>query len=157
MLHCLQAGSRDADTEPLMRPADDTTRRVTGETNGQPVRWLAAAGALLALTSVAAGAFGAHALKAWLPSERIGVFETAVRYQGLHALALLACAWVHQSWPSRIALAAGMCFIVGTVLFSGSLYLVALLGEPRAGIVTPFGGVGLLAGWVLLTIATRKT
>jgi len=129
---------------------------VTGETNRSRVRQLAAAGALFALTGVAAGAFGAHALKSWLPSERISVFDTAVRYQGLHALALFACAWVLQNWPSRIALAAGVCFASGIVLFSGSLYLVALLGEPRFGIATPFGGLAFLAGWALLAVATLK-
>lgn len=117
------------------------------------IRWLAAAGALFALTGVAAGAFGAHALKSWLPAERLSAFETAVRYQALHALALFACAWVMQSWPSRIALAAGVCFALGTVLFCGSLYALALLGEPRFGVIAPFGGIALLAGWALLAIA----
>jgi uncharacterized membrane protein YgdD (TMEM256/DUF423 family) len=121
------------------------------------VRGLAAAGALFALTGVAAGAFGAHALKAWLPVEKISVFDTAVRYQGLHALALFASAWVLQSWPSRLALAAGVCFAAGIVLFCGSLYLVALLGEPRFGIATPFGGIAFLAGWTLLAVAALKS
>jgi len=129
---------------------------VTGETGDERVRGLAAAGALFALTGVAAGAFGAHALKAWLAVERIAVFETAVRYQALHALALFACAWVLQHWPSRMALAAGACFIVGTVLFCGSLYLLALVGEPRFGIVTPFGGIAFIAGWTLLLAAIVK-
>jgi uncharacterized membrane protein YgdD (TMEM256/DUF423 family) len=129
---------------------------VTGEMNALRVRWLAAAGALFALASVAAGAFGAHALKAWLSSERISVFETAVRYQALHALALFVCAWVLQSWPSRVALAAGACFIVGIVLFCGSLYLLACVGESRFGIATPFGGIAFLAGWTLLAVATLK-
>jgi uncharacterized membrane protein YgdD (TMEM256/DUF423 family) len=120
------------------------------------VRGLAAAGALFALTGVAAGAFGAHALKSWLPSERLAVFETAVRYQGLHALALFASAWVLQHWPSRVALAAGACFITGTVLFCGSLYLVALIGESRFGIGTPFGGIAFLVGWTLLAVAILK-
>lgn len=131
-------------------------RAVTGEIVESRVRWLAAVGALLALTSVAAGAFGAHVLKSSLPSDRIDVFDTAVRYQGLHALALFACAWVQQSWPSRTALAAGACFIAGIVLFSGSLYLMALLGEARLGIATPFGGFAFLAGWTLLAVATLK-
>jgi uncharacterized membrane protein YgdD (TMEM256/DUF423 family) len=117
------------------------------------IRWLAAAGALFGLSGVAAGAFGAHAAKAWIAAERLGVFETAVRYQVLHALALFACAWVLQSWPGRAAWAAGACFVGGTVLFSGSLYLLALLGEPRFGVITPLGGVGLLAGWTLLALA----
>jgi uncharacterized membrane protein YgdD (TMEM256/DUF423 family) len=121
------------------------------------VRGLAAAGALFALTGVAAGAFGAHALKSWLPVEKISVFDTAVRYQGLHALALFASAWVLQSWPSRLALAAGVCFAAGIVLFCGSLYLVALLGEPRFGIATPFGGIAFLAGWTLLAVAALKS
>jgi uncharacterized membrane protein YgdD (TMEM256/DUF423 family) len=121
------------------------------------VRWLAAAGAIFGLTGVAAGAFGAHALKSLLPPERLGAFETAVRYQGLHALALFACAWVMQTWPSRIAAAAGVCFAAGTVLFCGSLYLIALLGEPRLGIVTPFGGVAFLVAWTLLVVAVVKS
>jgi uncharacterized membrane protein YgdD (TMEM256/DUF423 family) len=124
---------------------------------GTRIRALAAAGALFALTAVAAGAFGAHALKATLPAERLGAFETAVRYQGLHALALFACAWVLQTWPSRMALAAGACFVAGIVLFCGSLYLLALLGQPRLGIVTPFGGIGFLAGWTLLAVAIVKS
>ena len=121
------------------------------------VRWLAAAGAVFGLSTVAFGAFGAHALKAWLAPERLSVFETAVRYQGLHALALFACAWVMQTWPSRMAAAAGACFVVGTVLFSGSLYLLALSGEPHIGIVTPFGGFALLAAWTLLFVAIVKS
>jgi uncharacterized membrane protein YgdD (TMEM256/DUF423 family) len=125
--------------------------------NEQRVRWLAAAGALFALAAVAAGAFGAHALKSWLAADRLGTFETAVHYQGLHALALFACAWVMQTWPSRIAAAAGLCFAAGTVLFCGSLYLIALLGEPRLGIVTPFGGAAFLAAWTLLAVAVVKS
>jgi uncharacterized membrane protein YgdD (TMEM256/DUF423 family) len=121
------------------------------------VRWLAAAGALFALADVAVGAFGAHALKSWLPAERIAPFDTAVRYQGLHALALFACAWVLQSWPSRIAFAAGVCLASGTVLFCGSLYAVALLGQPRFGLITPFGGIAFLAGWTLLVVAILKS
>ncbi|HEX4585242.1 MAG TPA: DUF423 domain-containing protein [Burkholderiaceae bacterium] len=121
------------------------------------VRWLAALGALFALTGVAAGAFGAHALRSWLPPERAGAFETAVRYQALHALALFATAWVVQTWRRRIAVAAGACFVVGTVLFCGSLYALALLGEPQLGIVTPLGGMGLLIGWALLAVAIVKS
>ncbi len=117
------------------------------------VRVLAAAGALLALAGVAAGAFAAHGLKGRLPADRLGIFETAVRYQLTHGLALFACAWVLQSWPSRIAVAAGACFVAGTLLFSGSLYLLALLGEPALGAVAPLGGAALLAGWLLLAAA----
>ena len=120
------------------------------------VRALAAAGALFALTGVAAGAFGAHALRARIPFDRLAVFETAVRYQLVHALALFACAWVLQSWPSRLARAAGACLAAGIVLFSGSLYGLALLGEPRLGLLTPIGGLGFLAGWTLLAAAILK-
>ena len=121
------------------------------------VRMLAAAGALFALTAVAAGAFGAHGLRAWLPAERMGAFETAVRYQGLHALALFVCAWALQTWAGRLALAAGTCFAAGIVLFCGSLYALALAGEPRFGFVTPLGGMSLLGGWALLTAAIVRS
>jgi uncharacterized membrane protein YgdD (TMEM256/DUF423 family) len=171
MLHCLRVRSTGGALERLMRPVDgapanETGRRGAGKranlddtmvSNEQRVRWLAAAGALFALAAVAAGAFGAHALKSWLAADRLGTFETAVRYQGLHALALIACAWVLQSWPGRMAFAAGVCFAVGTVLFCGSLYALALLGEPRFGAVTPFGGIAFLAGWILLAVAILKT
>jgi len=130
-----------------------TNDAVAGAFHESRVRALAAAGALLAATGVAAGAFGAHALKSWLPADRMAAFETAVRYQLTHALALLACAWVLQSWPSRAALGAGIGFVLGVVLFSGSLYGFALTGNPWLGVVTPLGGFGFLAGWVLLIVA----
>ncbi len=127
-----------------------------GAAIGRQVRWLAAAGALFGLTGVAAGAFGAHALKAMLPVERLSVFDTAARYQLVHALALLACAWVLQSWPSRAARAAGICFVAGVLLFCGSLYLLAFSGLPWLGAVTPLGGLGFMAGWSLLIFATLR-
>jgi uncharacterized membrane protein YgdD (TMEM256/DUF423 family) len=116
-------------------------------------RWLAAAGALLGLTAVAAGAFGDHALKTLLPPARMAIYETAVRYHALHGLALFATAWVLQTWPGRLALGAGACLAAGTVAFCGSLYAVAMTGDPHFGLVTPVGGVGLLAGWAALAIA----
>jgi uncharacterized membrane protein YgdD (TMEM256/DUF423 family) len=128
-----------------------------GSAPGARVRWLAAAGAIFGLTGVAAGAFGAHAARAWISAERLAVFETATRYQVLHALALFACAWALQSWPGRTAWAAGACFVAGIVLFSGSLYLLAVLGEPRFGAITPLGGLGFLAGWTLLAVAIVRS
>jgi uncharacterized membrane protein YgdD (TMEM256/DUF423 family) len=116
-------------------------------------RMLVAAGGLLGLTGVAAGAFGAHALKNSLAPDRLAVFETAARYQLVHAVALLGAAWVQQSWPGRAAFAAGVCFLVGTLVFSGSLYALVLVGEPRLGAITPFGGISLMAGWILLIVA----
>lgn len=144
-----------------MRPVDGASASVHLDdamvSNERRVRWLAAAGALFALAAVAAGAFGAHALKSRLSIDRLGTFETAVRYQGLHALALFACAWVLQSWPSRMAVAAGICFAVGIGLFCGSLYALALLDEPRFGAITPFGGIAFLAGWMLLAMAVLSS
>lgn len=110
-------------------------------------------GALSGALSVAAGAFGAHALKARLAPELLAVFETGARYQGLHALALLAAAWACAHWGGRLPRAAGWCFVAGTLLFSGSLYALALSGARTLGAVTPFGGVLLLAGWLLLAAA----
>jgi len=106
--------------------------------------------------AVAAGAFGAHALKARLSPDMLAVFETGARYQMFHALALLAVAWVAARWPSRAAGASGWCFVAGTVLFSGSLYLLALTGARGLGAITPFGGVLFLAGWLLLGVAAWR-
>jgi len=114
--------------------------------------------AALGFTGVALGSFGAHALKARLAPEMLAAFETGVRYQLTHALALLAVAWACTRWPGRPAWASGWLFIIGTVLFSGSLYVLSLTGAREIGIVTPFGGMALLTGWLCLLVAPwRKT
>jgi uncharacterized membrane protein YgdD (TMEM256/DUF423 family) len=99
---------------------------------------------------VALGAFGAHALKARLSPELLGVFETGVRYHLYHVFALLGAAWGWARWPSRTFAVAGMLFGAGIVLFSGSLYLLALTGTRGFGAVTPVGGLAFLAGWLCL-------
>lgn len=119
-------------------------------------RVFAMLGAASGFIAVAAGAFGAHALKARLAPELLAVFDTGARYQMVHALALVACAWAVTRWPGRCAAGAGWCFVAGTVLFSGSLYLLALTGLRGIGAVTPFGGVLFLAGWLLLAAAAWR-
>ncbi|HVO09094.1 MAG TPA: DUF423 domain-containing protein [Burkholderiaceae bacterium] len=110
-------------------------------------------GCVLGFLGVALGAFGAHALKARLAPELLAVFDTGVRYQLIHALALLAVAWAHTRWPGRALTAAGWLFVAGTLLFSGSLYVLSLTGVRAWGAVTPFGGVAFLAGWLCLAWA----
>lgn len=113
-------------------------------------------GSLLALTGVAAGAFGAHALRARLTPDLLAVFDTGVRYQLIHALALLAAAWAAARWPGRATTAAGVFFVAGVVLFSGSLYLIVLTGARGLGVVTPFGGVAFMLGWACLAGAAWR-
>lgn len=108
-----------------------------------------AAGSMLAGLGVAFGAFGAHALKANLGPQLLATFETGVRYQMYHGLGLLALAWAVGRWPERRLAQAAILLIGGTVVFSGSLYLLALTGVRWFGAVTPFGGVALIAGWAL--------
>lgn len=119
-------------------------------------RLFTAIGAVSAFVSVSAGAFGAHALKARLPPDLLAVFETGARYQMIHALALLAVAWAITRWPQRATAASGWCFIGGTVIFSGSLYLLALTGARGFGAITPVGGVLFLVGWLLLAYAAWR-
>ena len=107
-------------------------------------------GALLAGLAVAAGAFGAHALRDRLTPDLLAIFETAARYQMYHALALLAVAWATTRWPDSSAVLAGWCFVAGIVVFSGSLYVLALTGVRWLGAITPLGGLAFLAGWALL-------
>lgn len=112
-------------------------------------------GALSGGLAVTLGAFGAHALKAKLPLQRLETFETAVRYQMYHALALLLTAVASIHWPeSDYPLLAGWLFVLGTFLFSGSLYLLTLSSRRQWGAVTPLGGVAFLAGWICLAITT---
>ena len=116
-------------------------------------RRIFAAGSLLAGLGGALGAFGAHALKASLSPQMLTTFETGVRYQMYHALGLLALAWAIGRWPERrLALGAWLLF-VGTVIFSGSLYLLVLTGVRWLGAITPIGGVALIAGWGLVAWA----
>jgi uncharacterized membrane protein YgdD (TMEM256/DUF423 family) len=100
--------------------------------------------------AVVAGAFGAHGLRGRLSFELLQAFETAARYQMYHALALLGVALLLERRPSAPLSAAAWCFAGGTVVFSGSLYLLALTGATWWGAVTPLGGVALIAGWVLV-------
>lgn len=113
-------------------------------------RLFTALGAASAFVAVGAGAFGAHGLRARLTPELLAVFETGARYQMYHALALIVVAWATSRWPASSAAAAGWCFVAGTVLFSGSLYALALTGVRWLGAVTPLGGLAFLAGWLLL-------
>lgn len=107
-----------------------------------PAFW-ARLGAGLMFLDVALGAFAAHGLKGRLTPEMLTIFETGARYQAYHALALLLLAALRG--PDK----AGWCFAGGIVLFSGSLYLLALTGERRLGMITPLGGLLFLAGWAV--------
>ena len=111
-------------------------------------------GAVSAGMAVAFGAFGAHALRMMVTPEMLAVFETGVRYQMYHALALVAIGLGFARLQGRTAAAAAWLFVAGTVLFSGSLYVLTLTGTRWWGAVTPLGGVALLAGWALL-LASR--
>ena len=113
-------------------------------------RFFFAAGSVSALLAVALGAFAAHGLKSKLPPEMMSTFEVGVRYQMYHALALLAVAWASTRWPGSSVNAAGWLFLAGTIIFSGSLYLLSLTGLRWLGAITPIGGVAFLLGWLLL-------
>jgi uncharacterized membrane protein YgdD (TMEM256/DUF423 family) len=120
-------------------------------------RLFASAGAISAFIAVAAGAFGAHALKARLEPDLVAAFETGARYQMYHAIALFLAAYASGGEEDcRYGRWAGWAFLVGTVLFSGSLYTLALTGIRSLGAVTPFGGVAFLLGWIFLLLAFRR-
>jgi uncharacterized membrane protein YgdD (TMEM256/DUF423 family) len=117
-------------------------------------RLAAALGAVNAFVAVAAGAFGAHGLKKRLPADLLDVFETASRYHFFHALGLFACAYlIGRGAPARPA---AWLMLAGIVLFSGSLYALALSGVRALGAVTPVGGLCFLAAWAVLAYAALK-
>lgn len=124
---------------------------------GMVNRWLAT-GAVLAGLGVAAGAFGTHALSGRLSSDLLDVFETATRYHLLHAVALLVVGLAaardagHRMWN-----AAGWLFTAGILVFSGSLYALALTGARWLGAVTPIGGACFLAGWAVVAVAATRS
>ncbi|MGB8511068.1 MAG: DUF423 domain-containing protein, partial [Pyrinomonadaceae bacterium] len=121
-------------------------------------RMFFAAGAVSAFVAVALGAFGAHALKSRLEPDMLMTFEVGVRYQMYHALALIAVAWAATRWPGASSVAAaGWLLVAGTILFSGSLYLLSLTGLRWLGAITPLGGLAFLAGWLCLAWACCKS
>ena len=110
-------------------------------------------GSLAGFLGVAAGAFGAHGLRSRLSPDMLGVFETAVRYQMYHVFALLITAVIiGRVGDARLLSIAGWSFITGMVLFSGSLYALALTGMSNLGVITPVGGLAFLIGWACLAI-----
>jgi len=115
-----------------------------------------ALGSLSALVAVATGAFGAHALSDRLSAAMLATFETGVRYQMYHSLALLGAAWAVSRWPGPLATAAGWLFVAGTIIFSGSLYALSLSGARWLGAITPLGGIAFIGGWLCLVLAAWR-
>jgi uncharacterized membrane protein YgdD (TMEM256/DUF423 family) len=116
---------------------------------------LLAAGAINAALSVAAGAFGAHGLRSRLEPRALEIFETAARYHMYHALGMLLCALLAASGIGG-ARTAGWILQAGIVIFSGSLYALALSDVKVLGAITPIGGLAFLAGWVWLAVAALR-
>jgi uncharacterized membrane protein YgdD (TMEM256/DUF423 family) len=118
--------------------------------------------AILGALAVALGAFGAHGLKKIVPAETVTTFETGVRYQFYHVFALLAVAILFGSFPGKNLQYAGVCFIIGIILFSGSLYILTALQATKTvglrgiGAITPIGGVFFIVGWIFLFLAVMK-
>jgi len=121
-------------------------------------RLYAVLGAILALLSVALGAFGSHGLAAHfaVQPDLEATFQTAVQYHQMHALALLILAWASTRWPGRWLAWAGGFFVAGIGLFSGSLYLLSLTDARWLGAVAPLGGAALIAGWGLLAVGVWR-
>lgn len=125
------------------------------------MEWFSARACLLlgsayGFLAVALGAFGAHALKARLSADMLAVWRTAVEYHFYHALALLLVGLLMRSAPSAPLSASGACFATGILLFSGSLYVLALSGVRVLGAITPLGGLFFLAGWACLFYGALK-
>lgn len=120
---------------------------------GTPANWFGAIGAIFGFLGVAAGAFGAHALANKLEPRLLHAFEVGARYQLVHAVALLAVAWIASRHPGGAAQWSGWMFVAGVTVFSGSLYALALTGVRWLGAITPIGGVALLVAWALLAVA----
>ena len=115
-----------------------------------------ALGAIAAFIGVGLGAFAAHGLKSRIDANLLATFEIGVRYHMYHALALLGVAWASTKWPNGFTTSAGGLFVAGIVVFSGSLYVLALTGARWLGAVTPLGGLAFLAGWLCLAWSAWK-
>jgi uncharacterized membrane protein YgdD (TMEM256/DUF423 family) len=114
-------------------------------------------GATSALFAISLGAFAAHALKQKLSPEMFSIFEVGARYHMYHALALFVVAWASANFPNANVAPAGWLFLAGTLLFSGSLYVLSITEFRWLGIITPFGGLCFLAGWAWLAISIWRS
>lgn len=118
--------------------------------------------AILGMFSVILGAFGAHTLRGVISDRAIEIFETAVRYQFLHVFALMAVGILYKEFPFKSMIWAGRLFIIGIILFSGSLYVLTWIkgavipGYNAIGAITPFGGLAFISGWLCLLISFFK-
>ena len=115
-----------------------------------------ATGSILCGLGVILGAFGAHGLRERLTPEMLVVFQTGVRYHLIHGLGLLAIAWAASRWPDTYVNIAGYLFVAGILIFSGSLYVLAMTGIRWLGAITPLGGVCLIIGWGLLAVGVLR-
>ena len=113
-------------------------------------KWLGITAASFGLTAVALGAFGAHMLKTIVTPERLATWQTAIDYQMFHTIALLLILVLQHQTPSKRLSQIAVCFVLGVVIFSGSLYALVLTNTPWLGAITPIGGVLMIAGWALL-------
>lgn len=118
--------------------------------------------AIFGALSVALGAFAAHTLKGSVSGYALEIFETSVRYQFYHVFALLAVGILYKEFPSKTLLWSGRLFIVGIILFSGSLYILAAIkaavmpGYNWIGAITPFGGLSFILGWIFLFVGCKR-
>lgn len=124
--------------------------------------FITTAAVLLGL-AVILGAFGAHGLKEIVSAQSLATYETGVRYHFYHGFALLATGILYERFNKKWLRFAGYCFIIGILLFSGSLYLLAVLMKPdvvgieKIGLITPFGGLFFIAGWIFLSLSPWRT
>lgn len=115
-------------------------------------------GSVFGLLTVVIGAFGAHALEEiLLQNGRADTFETAVKYQGIHALALVLLGILSEKLNSSLIRYAAILMVIGILIFSGSLYILSITNTGFLGAITPIGGLGLIAGWILLIIGIYKS
>lgn len=113
-------------------------------------------GSIFGATGVAMGAFGSHLLKSKISASSLDVYKTAISYHLFHALAILLCGVLAARIDSSLLKGAGFSFIVGILLFSGSLYFMTITGNKSLGIITPIGGIALITGWILITASVFK-
>ncbi|KLV11741.1 DUF423 domain-containing protein [Photobacterium ganghwense] len=125
--------------------------------NNQFSRWILVLAALSGAVAVALGAFAAHGLKARLDPNLLDIFKTGVQYQAWHSLAVIGCVILARILPSKAVLYAALFFIAGILMFSGSLYGLALTGMKWLGPITPMGGVCFIIGWVVLAVAAWRS